>query len=174
MGNSAQDILINSWNGKDFKDLENHLLGLTDSVLEHSQNHLAYPVLHYFHSSRKNENGAVTLSSLDEALSILLIYIPEDIRPKDYSLIMLRKAITQYLSTLSSAFISEADDTPPQPDLSELKERNIPINENSSQTNEKYNNLVKRRRLLLGLIKEDGWDWHARDNTYYNHELMMD
>jgi hypothetical protein len=77
LGCSIEDILMNYWNGEHFKELEQPFIKLTSSILLHAQNHKAYSVLHYFHSSDKKEAFALNLTNLDEVLTMLLHVIPE-------------------------------------------------------------------------------------------------
>jgi hypothetical protein len=81
LGTSPNDILLNAWNGKDFSRLSKHFNKISQYVMQQSQNHVAYPILHNFHSNYRREAIYINLSALDEALSILLIYMPEHIKP---------------------------------------------------------------------------------------------
>ncbi len=49
-------FLTNTWNGKDFGNLEQHLISLTPLILELSvsEQHFADPVLHYFHTRERS------------------------------------------------------------------------------------------------------------------------
>lgn len=173
MGSSPQQIIVNAWNGKDFSNLNDYLIQLSDSIMKHAQNHLAYPVLHFFHSANPNENGTVSLAALDEALTIFYLYIPEECRPNKYNMDILRKALTNYLNTLSSAFIQAADEVPEKPDLELLKQNNIPVININDQTDEAYGRIEERRKLLLGLLKDDGWDWSVFEENYYTDKLTL-
>jgi hypothetical protein len=50
----SEEILLNYWNGSHFKEIEQPFIPL-DSIILHAQNHKAYFVLHFFHSSDKKE-----------------------------------------------------------------------------------------------------------------------
>jgi hypothetical protein len=65
---------LNHWE-KDFKELEQPFISLIDSIILHAQNHKAYSVLHFFHSSDKKEAFVLNIN-LDEALTVLLHNIP--------------------------------------------------------------------------------------------------
>ena len=77
-----------------------------------AQNHLAYPVLHNFHSHLRREALAINLTTLDEVLTILMLYIPDSVQPLKQEFYPLRFAIIDYLVTLHSAFISPSDSVP--------------------------------------------------------------
>jgi hypothetical protein len=104
LGGSFNEILLNYWNGKDFKELEFPLISLIDPIILHAQNHKAYSVLHFFHSSDRKEAFVLNLTNLDEVISVLLHNIPSDQRPSYNVPIRLRKAITSYLITLHATF----------------------------------------------------------------------
>lgn len=172
LGCSAEDILLNYWNGTDFKELEQPFISLTDSIILHGQNHKAYSVLHYFHSSDKKEAFVLNLTNLDEALTVLLHNIPAIQRPSFNILIRLRKAISSYLITLPEAFIKPSNETPPVLILTALEDKGIKIIYGRTIDLE-YKKLTTRRRLLLSLLKDDGWKWDDLHAGSYDHEINM-
>lgn len=172
LGCSVEEILANHWNGKDFKLLEDPFKQLTNMVILHSQNHKAYSVLHFFHSSDKKEAFVLNLTNLDEVLSVLIHNIPQAHRPQNNILMGLRKAITSYLITLPEAFIKPSEEVPPLLRLSKLEEKNIPVVQNKD-TELAYDFLSKRRRLLLALIKDDGWEWDDIHAGEYDHKVSI-
>ena len=169
MGCSVEEILLNHYSGRDFKALKDRFLPLTDLIISHAQNHKAYSVLHYFHSSDKKEAFVLNLTNLDEALTIIMYFIPEEMRPEKTVMIGLRKAITNYLMTLPEVFIKPSKDTPPIPLLNDLKESEIPLID--KEVREGYDNLSYRRRLLLALVNDDGWNWDDADAGAYSDNL---
>lgn len=48
LGTSLSDIPLNAWNGEDFSSLSQHFIGIANYIMNQSQNHIAYPVLHNF------------------------------------------------------------------------------------------------------------------------------
>jgi hypothetical protein len=172
LGSSAETILINYWNGQNFKELELPFISLTESIILHAQNHKAYSVLHFFHSSDQKEAFSLNLTNLDEALSILILGIPTDKQPSINVVMGLRKAITSYLITLPEAFITPGKETPPLPEFTELKNMGIPLI-NREAIEQGYGDIMSRRRLLLSLIKDDGWNWTDLQAVKYNHETIF-
>ena len=126
LGCSVDEILLNYWNGKDFKELEQPFQNLTGMVIHHAQNHKVYSVLHFFHTSNKKEAFVLNITNLDETLTILLHRIPEENRPSHNIMMALRKAISSYLVTLPGAYIMPSEEAPPQLLLSALDAKNIP------------------------------------------------
>lgn len=160
LGTSPEDILLNAWNGRDFSRLSQHFSTLTDAVIEQAQNHVAYPVLHNFHSHLTREALAINLVSLDEALSIMLLYINDDIKPNKQEIYSLRFAITDYLATLGTAFIRPSDNQPGPLEVKNLVEANIPLKQKNTGIQMGLERLGLRRKLLLGMLENDGWHWH--------------
>lgn len=172
LGGSSEEILLNYWNGKDFKELEQPFVSLVDSIILHAQNHKAYSVLHFFHSSDRKEAFVLNITNLDEALTVLLHNISEEQRPPFNVLIRLRKAISSYLVTLPATFINPSKESPPALNLSPLENKGVTILSGEIVDRE-YAKLKTRRRLLLSLIKDDGWEWTDRNSGGYNHEIDM-
>lgn len=172
LGCSTEDILMNYWNGKNFKELEQPFISLTGTIILHAQNHKAYTVLHFFHSSDKKEAFALNITNLDEVLSMLLNNIPASQQPSLNVLMGLRRAITSYLVTLPEAFITPGDETPPLPGLSALEAKGIQLIQGKT-ADLAYEKIESRRRLLLALIKDDGWEWNDLQAGSYNHEMVF-
>ena len=170
LGGSAEEILLNYWNGKDFKELEQPFISLIDSIILHAQNHKAYSVLHFFHSSDRKEAFVLNLTNLDEMLTVLLYNVSEEQRPSKNITIRLRKAISSYLITLPATFITPGKDTPPLLILTALENKGIKII-TGEMVDLKYEKLRTRRQLLLSLIKDDGWEWADLTTSGYNHAI---
>ena len=173
LGSSPLEILINGWNGNDFRRLNDHFTTLSDMILQLGQNHSAYPVLHYFHTSNKQEAITINLAALDEAVSILFHFIPKEKRPIDQAFLPLRRAITSYLHTLKAAHITPANEAPPFPEISILNQYNIPFDEDEEKFKTYYKKLQKRRKMLLSLLKNDGWTWDEMLGPKFETEFEL-
>jgi hypothetical protein len=172
LGGSVEEILLNYWNGKDFKELEQPFIPLIDSIILHAQNHKAYSVLHFFHSSDRKEAFVLNITNLDEVITVLLHNIPKEQQPSFNVLIRLRKAISSYLVTLPATFITPGKKTPPVLILTALENKGIKII-SGEMVDLEYDKLRTRRRLLLSLLKDDGWEWTDLNCGSYNHEMIM-
>ena len=84
----------------------------------------------------------------------------------------LRRAITSYLVTLPEAFITPGDETPPLPELSAFEHKEIPLIKDET-LDIAYETIKSRRRLLLSLIKDDGWNWNDLQAGSYNHVMIF-
>lgn len=162
-GSSPQEILLRFWNGRDFSRLTNDLSTLSEQILQVAQNHMAYPVLHNFHSTQREESLSINIVCLDEALTLLLLYKPKDIAPSLPELYSLRSAITFYLQTLRNAFIHPAQKEPPPPDVYPLLANDLPL-EGEPFDKSLNDDLRLRRKLLRGLLNSQGWNWNIIEN----------
>lgn len=159
LGQSANEILTQAWNGKDFGMLSQHFTALTPLIALHAQHYPAYPVLSYFHSLERPYASAPNIATLDEALTLLEIGVKPEYRPDAVALYPLRKAMSAFIETLDSTHIEGAKHAPPIPSLQPLRDRGIPtVNEASFQTEVEH--LAERRKLLLALVQNDGWSWY--------------
>jgi hypothetical protein len=173
LGTSPEDILLNAWNGQNFNALAEHFATLTEYIMEQAQNHIAYPVLHNFHSHLNREALAINLVTLDEALTTLMLYTPEYIVPHKQKIYPLRFAITDYLATLSKAFIRPSENEPGAVTLEKLRKYKIPLKQHNSEVAFKLEKLQLRRKLLLGMLENDGWHWGniSMASTYDNFDI---
>ncbi|WP_299154193.1 potassium channel family protein [uncultured Christiangramia sp.] len=148
--------IISNYNSNNFEQLSSALSDLEAPLLKVAQSHLAYPVIHYFHSVNINESLPVQLATLDETLSILLYQVEEDNFEDRLSMERTYKSLTYYLSTLASAFIHPGDDEPEHPNtdyLHDLKKSDQAIDDSANRK------LAARRKLLLAYLQNDGWEW---------------
>lgn len=122
------------------------VLNLQEMIDKHSINHQAYPVVHFFSSSKKEACLSLNLTRFDEAVSALLQSgkgFPEELG-------LLRKALTNFLdlidekygSTLTKGFDENNYQSMPQ-DLKNVKSKE----------------LLHRRILLGGLLRSEGFNW---------------
>ena len=159
LGESADQIVRRAWNGTDCSPLEPHLARLASSLTLLAQRYLTYPALHYFHSTDRSSAAAPSLAALDEALTLLTLGCPPRVRPQAFALDTTRRAVSTVLSTLRSAYVEPADEVPPPPDLGALREAGVPT-VSEAEFHQSLEEVEERRRLLLALVKGDGWNWN--------------
>jgi hypothetical protein len=170
IGNNSQQMLLNSWNGKSFKRLKFQLNGLEKNIAEQGQLHLAYPVLHYFQHSDKNVALIPNLAALDEALTMLLLYVPEQHHPGYQYIIPVRKSITTFLQTLNTLFINPEGSEVPPLDLSELIKAGIPLKQ---PTLEDLSSLNHRRKMVKAMVDNDGWRWEDIGKPAFSKDMDL-
>jgi hypothetical protein len=165
LGRTPHEILTRAWNGKDFGGLPNHLISLTMPFMEVGQGHLAYPVLHVIHSSTREAALAPSVAVLDEAITLFAGVCPEQ-RPDKVTFYPLRQAIAEFLSTLSESHLEPESAPPLMPSLEPLRAAGI-TTVNDEEFRLALDTLRDRRRMLLGLVQQEGWRWEdvARSTT---------
>jgi len=171
LGTTPEDIVINSYNGQDFSSANTALSDLAAEIFLYTQNHLAYPILHYMHSNTPSENISLKLTALDEALTIFMFHIPQAQRPDALQLQSVRRAITAYLKTI--AYLDLTPEQPPLPRF-ELIEKHTGLQlarTSPSETHELYRGLDKRRKLLLANVRAGGWQWDDIGGEKYETDL---
>ena len=164
LGGTADDILAKAWNGKDFGNLDQHLISLAPMIVGLGEKHLAYPVLHYFHSRERSRCLTLSIAAFDEALTVLQYAIPANYQPDPASLIPARRACAAFLQTLKSAYLEPSDREPPLTPLELIRNQGIPT-VSDCQFLQATSHINRRRRLLLSLVTSDGWSWDAVAST---------
>lgn len=164
LGGSPQEIVCRSWTGRDLGDLNLHLLPLIGELTILAQRHLAYPVIHYFHSSDDRTAIGPRIAALDEALTLIAAAGLDDVERGtglDVSVTRpLRQSISDYLSTLEYVFIEPSDATPDPPAFELLVDVGIVDGDCiRAELDERTEELETRRALLHGYVQHDGWTW---------------
>jgi Ion channel len=171
LGETPDEILLRAWTGSGFGSLGQDLTSLSPMIAATGQQHLAYPVLHYFHSGDSRTAIATSVAALDEALTILADGVVPESRPNPAALGPARQALGEFLRTLNSAFIDPAEAPPPAPSSARLRSAGVPVVDDDA-LRRRLEGAADRRRLLLGLVDAYGWDWRTvRDGA--THELAV-
>ena len=158
LGTRPEELVLDAAQSGSWAGLEQHLVALTPRVNLLAQQHLAYPVLHFFRSDGTQEAAiAPALALLDDALLILAHAFPPCTGPNRMTVKPLRTAIRHFLSTLDNYSI-EAVTAPPPPDLEPLRRQGLEL-----VSDEEFHKAVTEeephRCLLHGLVHVDGWEW---------------
>ncbi|MGM0847041.1 MAG: ion channel [Bacillota bacterium] len=151
-------IVKQSWNGKDYHNIDLFLKDLSSQLTMLTQQHKAYPILHYYHSEKNSESSAVALAILDEALTVYRFGVSEEIQPNKVWIKETRSSVGDYLETLHNVFFKPARKTPSPIDLQPLREEGMPVKP-TPEFNIALSNLVERRERLLGLVEADAQEW---------------
>lgn len=166
LGGTPQEIVTRGWNGRTLGDLNLQLLPLIPEVALLAQRHLAYPVIHYFHSAAQRTAIGPRLAALDEALTLIDaagLDAPDTVRDTNLDTSTtepLRQAISDYLATLETVFIRADHDAPPPPDPTPLVDAGVVDGSGlRDAVAERCDQLRNRRSLLAGYVRHDGWSW---------------
>lgn len=160
LGLTPQEIMRGGWDGQGLDSLEQPLVNLAGSIEMHAQRHLAYPVLHFFHSAEKRTAIGPRVAALSEALQ-LMRRLPAEAQPPPASMRMARNAIDGFLDTLQSTFVrrSEQGEEPEWPTVEALCDAGLPVADTASTDELNAEEIRRRRHLLRTLVEDDGWTW---------------
>lgn len=160
LGDTPHDILIGSWTGNGFGLLGQHLRTVTTLIQAGRQQHYTYPVLHYFHSRDRESAAAPNLANLSDAVLLLRHGVAPEHRPDPVTLRSLDRTIAAFLDTLHAAYIGISELPHRPPSLQPLAVAGIPVVD-PDEFADAVEHDVHRRRLLAGLLDDDGWDTSA-------------
>ncbi|HEY4640949.1 MAG TPA: hypothetical protein VII75_06355 [Thermoanaerobaculia bacterium] len=160
VGSTPYEILNRSWTGEKFNGLDGHMATITEQLHMVTEQHLAYPVLRYFHSEKRRTASTVRLAGLYELTMILEAGVAPHLRLGRISIYPLRDALAGYCDALSSMFVKGAAAPPPPPSL-------VPVRDLGAETVDDATfaaaageeHALHIRRFFLGLLHEDGWSW---------------
>tara|TARA_R100000935_G_scaffold35121_1_gene55888 strand:+ start:4597 stop:5595 length:999 start_codon:yes stop_codon:yes gene_type:complete len=158
LGSSPQEIVLNACNGKNYEFFKLQVLNFSDALLEHNQNHRAYPVIHYFHNINKEHAVILQIARLNEALYILEKSLKPEYMPPKLLLTSLRSSLDNYIKVIKDVSHLKVKNEIPKSSLkNRLKEKNMlePTIEEIEFSKEIQDN----RRVFLSLVEMDGWKW---------------
>ena len=155
LGRTPHEILSTGWDGSTLTGLSQHLLALGSMVQTAEQQHLAYPVLHYFHSREPSSAAAPNIVNLGLALDLLTHGLVADARPVPGVLEPMRRTLDSFLATLQGAHFAPAAPLA-QPSLDPLRELGVPTVPEAEYLGTEVVTR-QRRALLAGLLADDGW-----------------
>ena len=157
-GGTPAMIIARSWTGERFDGLEIFMSELTTTLHTVTEQHLAYPVLHYFHSEQLRTAAAVRIASLYELTLILEKGIAQAVRPSPMCIDPVRDALAGFAEVIRNEFVDAAPTAPPPASLAPIGELGVP-----TVADAEFAAAVREtdevRRLLLGLVVGDGWSW---------------
>lgn len=173
LGHTPEDIVIRSYQHGHLNNLIPHFNALTPMILNLTQQHMAYPVLHSFHSAKPQTSFVISIAALDEALTILEHGISPNLELPSTTIYSLRRAITTFISSQNKMVTLKILKSPPLPDLQLLENHGISIID-PEVFEEKLKKLKKRREWLYSLIHRDGWNWEEvlKQNVNYEESTM--
>ena len=152
LGKTPQQILARAWHDEGFETLTPHATSLASLLTTFAEQHLVYPVLHYFHSKDLDKAGTLAVAKLDEVLTILEhgVKLENPLDPLTFH--SLRGAITTYLDNLQTSYIDPADEVPPAPSLAERRTMRMVTVGSSARTSSSLRSNLRRGGLWAPLI----------------------
>ncbi|HEX6257661.1 MAG TPA: ion channel [Euzebyales bacterium] len=160
LGPTVSDLLDKGWDGESFDRLRGHLSNLAPAFADLAQQHMAYPVLHYFHPVDRGTALAPATALLDDTLTLLRFGVAEPQRPDPVTLGRVTAAVDLLLAALHEAHIDPVDEPPEPPSLAILDRLGVPcVTEQEYHAAAADADLSDRRALLAGFVANDGWSW---------------
>lgn len=158
IGKTAEEFVKKEWDRGSFRGIELQMNTLSNQLSTLSEQHLAFPVLHYYHTANVEKSQPRAVAILYDAILLIELGVEEEHKPAESILSSGRQSVDSFLQTLKGAFIKPASEVPPKPDISSLTEKGIPII-SEQKFYQKLEANDETRKLLLGLIKNGGWHW---------------
>jgi len=158
LGHDAEEFILHTWNGHGFPAVELQIVSLMEQLQLVTEQHHAYPMLHFYHEAEKRQSVAHNLAVFSEVLLTYAHGIVEEVRPAPAALLPAQRAIEEFLDTLRSAFVEPSDKQQDAPSLARLTAAGIPVlprAEFEAAVHERR----ERRQLLRGFLDSERRDW---------------
>ena len=158
LGETPYHILDATHDHGKYTSLGQQLQPLQQSISQLGQQHLAYPILHYYHDPQSQKSLPVALARLYQALLIAQAACT-DIDPVTRQQLKTGLVtLENFLATLDSAFIKASTIQPEVPSLAEYTR--LPGITASRQA--LHHHLTGRQqRVLSAYVQKDGWEWRT-------------
>lgn len=157
LGENPQKILASTNDGGKYATLVNQLQPLQQSISTLGQQHLAYPILHYYHSETSSKALSLAIAKLYQAVAVACFAGSRLDTASREQLLIARTTIEQFLDTLGSAFIHPSRQTPDIPALIDFAE--LPGFEKSRTEIQHYLASLPHQKILMAYVHKDGWQW---------------
>ena len=163
LGTSSEDHLGRGWNHDEgsFEDIEAQLFRISSRLDSVTEQHLSYPILHYYRSIRTRSATPRAVAILDDVLLLIETAVPEEYRTNDALTNTLESSIENYVEVLETEAVDPSEEGPPSPDLEVLRDLDVPTVEYESFV-EGHESHRPRRRSLQTVVEESAWDWPTR------------
>lgn len=157
LGENPQQILASTNGGGRFETLISQLQPLQQSISTLGQQHLAYPILHYYHGEPSSKALSLAIVRLYQAIALACFSSTKLDTTSREQLLITRKAIEQFLDTLDSTFIRPSQHIPDIPALDGYAE--LPGIEKSNTEIQDYLASLPYQKILAAYVHKDGWQW---------------
>jgi len=157
LGQTPQRILESTADEGAFESLSSQLQQLQQSIGTVGQQHLAFPILHYYHAAENDKALPLALARLYQSLALVCFACPELSSSTRSQLETTQRVLDQFLHTLESAFIRPAGEMPEIPDLDAYAA--LPGFTKSAAEMRDHLASLERQKLLLAYVRKDGWEW---------------
>jgi hypothetical protein len=158
LGRNGPEIVLAHWTGGQISSqFASQVQTLSTQLLKITQQHLAYPILHYFHSTDPASSAPRAVASLDDALVLLDCAVHPDVAPGSDVLGPGLRALERYAQRVHATGGRHAG-TAPLPALQPLRDAGVPVRPQSE-----YEAAVtqhrSRREQLSKVVASDARPW---------------
>lgn len=158
LGLRSTDIVAKTWNGQDFHNIDLVLVDVSAKISLLTQQHHAYPLLHFYHSRKATESASVAIASLEDTLTILLYGLKEENLANNLLIKSTKSSIGTYLESLTEAFVNASDEVPEVPEFSSLIKQEVPL-VTDRELEMIFKDHIEVRKKLLGAVQVDHQKW---------------
>lgn len=158
LGHTAEEFVLHCWDGSAFPAIELQIVSLTEQLQLVTEQHHAYPMLHFYHEANTKQSVSHNLAVFSEVLLLLRHGVVREVLPAPAAIFCAQRAVEEFLSTLRTAFVSPSEKPTPPPKLAHLERDGIPI----VSDGEFAVAIVERddrRKLLRGFLDSERRDW---------------
>ena len=153
LGDTPEEVVVAAWDG-DRIALDHQLRAFSSELSVLAEQHLAYPVLHLFHSSQTASSAPLAVAVLDDVL-LLLDAVDPRVAPSQPARRQLRTSIDRYARSFGAAR-SLGDEPPPPPSVAPLREAGIPVALDDDAVRHLGREHAERRRRVSSVLRVDG------------------
>lgn len=158
LGHDADEFVLHCWDGAGFPAIELQIVSITEQLQLVTEQHHAYPMLHYYHEANEKQSVPYNLAVFSEVLLLLAHGVARQVRPAPAALVGAQRTVEEFLDTVRRAFVEPSNQGTPAPSLGKLSAAGIPtvsIEEFSSHVEQRRT----RRQLLRGFLDSERRDW---------------
>ena len=158
LGHTTEEFILNTWNGRGCPAVELQIVSLMEQLQLVTEQHHAYPMLHFYHEAEKRQSVAHNLAVFSEVLLTFRHGVAEEVRPAPSALFPSQRAIEEFLATLRSAYVEPSDKRADPPALERLTAAGIPV-VSASEFEVALRERRERRQLLRGFLESERREW---------------
>ena len=158
LGDSPQEVILNAWNGENFDFLKFQLLNLSDELVDHNQNHRAYPIIHYFHNNKRKNAVVLQIAKLNEVVYLFQEYIRKDLSLNKSDLLAIGSALNNYKEVVRDVTrVKMIQNSSVSTPIHKLIDKGLLV-DNFEQI-ELNDAMHKNRMVYQSLVEQAGWQW---------------
>lgn len=165
LGETPEDMVRHAWVDGAFSSVFlQQLVSISTPLITLGEQHIAYPVLHYFHSGSRFLSAPLAIASLDDALLLMRCAVAPEVRPDPNALAPAQAGVDRYVDTASAVGSMPDEEAPVAPDRDQLRAAGIPLAPQEDWA-EAVAAARDRREALHRLVVGDGWRWQDLDGV---------